>query len=81
MTGEGRPMTEAEFRALYQRLRKHVPWGADDRRGALNYLTPADARAAMREVQLGRTVSLGAPVEDRPAADNPEPARHEMNGR
>lgn len=52
--------------------------GADDRRGALNYLTPADARAAMREVQLGRTVSLGAPVEDRPAADNPEPARHEM---
>lgn len=27
MTGEGRPMTEAQFRALYERLRKHVPWG------------------------------------------------------
>jgi hypothetical protein len=34
-------MTEAEFRSLYERLRRQVPWGADDRRGALNYITPA----------------------------------------
>ena len=32
-------MTEAEFRSLYQRLRDELPWGADDRRGALNYIT------------------------------------------
>jgi len=34
-------MTEAQFRSLYERLRAQVPWGPDDRRGALNYLTPA----------------------------------------
>ena len=73
-------MTEAEFRAIYERLRSQLPWGPDDRRGALNYLTPDEVRAAADEVKLGRTVSLAAPVENWPAADNPEPARHEMKG-
>jgi kynurenine formamidase len=73
-------MTETEFRALYERLRQQVPWGPDDRRGALNYITQAEVRAALGEPTLGRTVSLAAPVEHRPAADNPEPARHEMKG-
>jgi kynurenine formamidase len=74
------PMTEAEFRALYNRLRSNLPWGKDDRRGALNYLTAQEVRAAAGEVKLGRTVSLEGQVETRPAADNPEPARHEMKG-
>jgi kynurenine formamidase len=73
-------MTEAEFRLLYERLRSQMPWGADDRRGALNYLTPATVLAAMIEVTLGRTVSLAAPVEDWPTADNPDPAQHQMQG-
>jgi kynurenine formamidase len=73
-------MTEAEFRALYELLRAQVPWGPQDRRGALNYITPAGLLAALAEVRLGRTISLAAPVEDRPAADNPDPARHEMTG-
>ncbi|TVZ00534.1 cyclase family protein [Trebonia kvetii] len=71
-------MTEAEFRSIYDRLRRQLPWGPDDRRGALNYITPDEVRAALSEVQLGRTVPLAAPIEDWPAADNPEPARHEM---
>lgn len=71
-------MTEEEFRSLYQRLRGQVPWGRDDRRGALNYLTPATVLAALSEVRAGRTVSLAAPVEDWPAADNPEPSQHQM---
>jgi kynurenine formamidase len=82
-TGPASPagqMTEAEFRAIYDRLRSQLPWGNDDRRGALNYLTPDEVRAAAGAVKLGRTVSLAAPVEDWPAADNPEPARHEMKG-
>jgi kynurenine formamidase len=74
------PMTEAEFRALYDRLRDNLPWGEDDRRGALNYLTENEVRAAANEVKLGRTVSLEGPVETRLAADNPEPARHAMKG-
>ena len=73
-------MTEEAFRALYERLRGQPPWGPDNRRGALDYLTPDVVLAAAREVKLGRTVSLAAPVEDWPAADNPDPARHEMKG-
>src|SRR5690242_16836186 len=72
------PMTETAFRALYERLRGQVPWGPDDRRGALNYITPADVLAALGEPTLGRTVSLAAPVEHWPAADNPDPAQHQM---
>jgi hypothetical protein len=54
-------MTEAEFRALYERLRAQVPWGPEDRRGALNYITPAEVLTACAQVRLGRTVSLAAP--------------------
>jgi hypothetical protein len=71
-------MTEVEFRALYEGLRAQVPWGPDDRRGALNYLTSAEVLAACREARLGRTVSLAAPVEDWETPDNPEPAEHHM---
>lgn len=39
-------MTEADFRRLYDRLRAQPPWGPADRRGALNYLTPATMLAA-----------------------------------
>ncbi|HEU5390337.1 MAG TPA: hypothetical protein VFV73_31005 [Streptosporangiaceae bacterium] len=46
------PMTETAFRALYERLRHQVPWGPDDRRGALNYITPADVLAALGEPAL-----------------------------
>ena len=73
-------MTETEFRALYERLRGQLPWGPDDRRGALNYITRAEILAALGEATLGRTVSLAAPVENRPSADNPDPARHQMKG-
>ena len=71
-------MTEAEFRSLYERLRAQVPWGPDDRRGALNYITPAELLAACKEVRLGGTASLAAPVEDWETLDNPDPAQHQM---
>src|SRR5215475_14944903 len=74
------PMSEEEFRALYEKLRGRLRWGPDDRRGALNYITPSEVLAALGEVRLGRTLSLAAPVEHRPAADNPDPAQHEMKG-
>lgn len=73
-------MTQDEFRSLYRRLRDDRPWGPDDRRGALNYLTPAERLAAAGEVRRGRAVSLAAPVEGRVTADNPDPARHRMKG-
>jgi kynurenine formamidase len=55
-----------------------VPWGPDDRRGALNHLGPAQIQAAAGEARLGRTVSLAAPVENQVSADNPDPAQHRM---
>lgn len=89
MTGPGRTgtgvaspaedrMAEEEFRAVYRRLRAAVPWGPEDRRGALNNLTPAQTLAAAREVGRGRTVSLASPVEEEATPDDPEPARHPM---
>ena len=73
-------MSEAEFRSLYDRLGGQLPWGPDDRRGALNYITPSEILTAVGEVRLGRTLSLAAPVEHRRAADNPDPAQHLMKG-
>ena len=68
----------AAFSALYQRLRRATPWGPDDRRGGLNYITPDKVMAAAAEVRLGRTVTLEAPIETHAAPDNPEPAMDEM---
>jgi kynurenine formamidase len=71
-------MSHAEFRLLYQRLRDGTGWGPADRRGALNNLLAAQTAAAARSVRHGRTVSLAAPVESRPSADNPDPWVHEI---
>jgi len=69
----------AAFQALYQRLRDQARWGSDDRRGALNHITPARLAAAAGEVQAGRTVTMAAPLATS-APDNPEPgARHMKN--
>jgi kynurenine formamidase len=71
-------LTEAQFRALYERLRARPGWGPRDRRGALNYLTPDLVAAACRDVRLGRAVSMAAELADVAAPDNPEPVTHEL---
>ena len=69
-------MSAASFHALYERLHRSAQWGDDDRRGALNHITPARLAAAAGEVRVGRTVTMAAPLATS-AADNPEPgARH-----
>ncbi|GAA4878010.1 cyclase family protein [Kitasatospora terrestris] len=68
------PVTAAEFRALYRRLRRDRP------DGALAELTPQRVAAAAREVRAGLRVSLAAPVETGEGPDNPEPAVHRMTG-
>jgi len=71
-------MSEAEFRALYERLRRSSAWVPADRRGALNNISMSDVAAAAGQVRVGRTVSLAAPIEG-PAADNPHPAVHQLS--
>jgi len=73
-------LTRAEFDALFKQLRDATARGREDRRGALNNLTPAHVLAAIGEVRSGRTVSLAAPIETVPSRDNPEPCSHEMVG-
>jgi kynurenine formamidase len=68
----------AGFSALYQRLRRASSWGPDDRRGALNNVTPARVLAAVSEIRLGRTTTLAAPIESGVTLDNPDPAVHQM---
>src|SRR4051794_4852132 len=69
-------MTEAQFRSLYERMARARRWGPDDRRGALNDLTADRILTAAREVRIGRSVSLAAPIEADVTPDNPEPAVH-----
>jgi kynurenine formamidase len=71
-------LSEAEFRALYDRVRHMSRQGPADRRGALNNIAPAQVTAAAGYVRRGRTVSLAAPVDSEVAPDNPDPAVHEM---
>jgi kynurenine formamidase len=79
-TDDAPPLTSAEFDALFRRLRDATVWGPDDRRGALNNLTPSHVLAAVGEVRSGHTVSLAAPIETVAAQDNPNPCSHEMAG-
>ena len=80
-SGQDEPvLSAAEFRDLYRHLAQATRRDADDRRGALDYLTPAQVLAAAGEVRSGRTVSLARPIENVPSADNVEPLQHEMIG-
>jgi len=67
-----------EFRQLFDRASSWGRWGADDERGALNYLTPELVAAAAGLVRDGRTVSLSRPLNTEREPDNPEPADHHM---
>jgi kynurenine formamidase len=74
----GQPgLTADGFAALYARLRDRTPWTGQDRRGALNHITPGRLAAAAGEVRLGRTVTLAAPLAGS-GPDNPEPGMRHM---
>jgi len=71
-------MSAASFRALYERLRgQAAQWGPDDRRGALNHITPERLAAAAGEVRAGQTITMAAPLAGS-APDNPEPGTRHM---
>ncbi len=74
------PVSAAEFEALYHQLKRQARWGPDDRRGALNNITPDHVARVAREVMTGRTVSLAAPIETWTSADNQTPCQHNMLG-
>ena len=69
----GDELTAAEFRQLFEAVSTWGRWGADDERGALNYLTPARVLEAAQLVRTGETVTLSLPLNTRPGIDNPRP--------
>ena len=71
-------LSAAEFRQLFEAVSTWGRWGADDERGALNYLTPARVLDAAKLVRTGETVTLSLPLDTRPGIDNPAPADHHM---
>lgn len=73
-------MSEAAFRALYERLSADTRLVSGPPGGSLRHLTPERVRAAASEVRSGRTVSLAAPIETHRGPDSPEPADHRMTG-
>jgi kynurenine formamidase len=72
------PVSRAEFDAIFEQCRNWGRWGADDERGALNYLGPAEVRAAAGLVRSGRTVSCGWDLDTVEGPDNPHPVTHSM---
>jgi len=71
-------MSDAELRALFDRVSNWGRWGVEDERGALNHIGPAEIAAAAALVSEGRTVSLSRNFPTRPGPENPWPAQHHM---
>ena len=51
-----------DFRETGRRLTNWGRWGAEDRLGTLNHLTPERTAAAAQAVRTGRIVNLGLPI-------------------
>lgn len=51
-----------DFRTLGRRLSNWGRWGADDRIGTLNHITPDRVRAAAATIRTGEIVNLGLPL-------------------
>jgi kynurenine formamidase len=67
-----------EFERLFEQVKNWGRWGAEDERGALNYVTPERTQAAAGLIRSGHSVSLSLTVNTEAGPDNPRPAIHYM---
>jgi kynurenine formamidase len=72
------PVSAREFADLHESCKHWGRWGADDQRGALNFITPDRVRAATASVRSGRTVACSWPLDTKAGPDNPKPVVHHM---
>jgi kynurenine formamidase len=63
---------------VFEETKNWGRWGADDERGALNWITPAKRAAAAALVRDGLVVSCAVELPTRPGPGNPVPAQHMM---
>jgi kynurenine formamidase len=73
-----KPVSAAEFAEVYEQCKNWGRWGAEDQRGALNYITPRQVAAATALVRSGITVGCSWPLDTKAGPDNPKPVVHHM---
>ena len=78
-TASNHNATRADFEQLMKELSNWGRWGKDDQMGAVNLITPAKRKDALRAVKDGVSVSMARKAEIESALDNPRPItpRHE----
>ena len=72
--------TRADFDRLMKELSNWGRWGKDDQVGAVNLITPAKRKEALRIVKDGFSVSMARKAEVEPAIDNARPVTRVMGG-
>lgn len=74
----GPDATRADFDRLMKELSNWGRWGKDDQIGAVNLITPAKRKDALRAVKDGVSVSMARKAETETAIDNPRPIARAM---
>jgi len=71
-------MTTTDVQAIFDQVKNWGRWGAEDQRGALNYITPDVRRAAAATVRDGVAVSGALTLNTVPSDENTSPVTHYM---
>jgi kynurenine formamidase len=71
-------LTSGELRSVFEKISNWGRWGADDERGALNFITNRKRAEAARLAQIGEAVPMALPLATAPAPDNETPVTHLM---
>src|SRR5262245_52071659 len=72
------PTTSRDVDEIFAAVKNWGRWGAEDERGALNFITPDVRRRAAATVSEGITVSCALPLNTESSAQNVNPVRHLM---
>jgi kynurenine formamidase len=72
------PRTTDDVHEIFEAVKNWGRWGAEDERGALNFITPDVRRRAAATVSEGVTVSCALPLNTESSAQNINPVRHLM---
>jgi kynurenine formamidase len=77
-TQQAVPTTSRDVEEIFEQVKNWGRWGAEDQRGALNFITPDVRRRAAATVRDGVTESCALPLNTVPSAENVSPVQHFM---
>src|SRR5712691_3205529 len=77
-TATAEPVSRAAFDEVFEACKNWGRWGADDERGAINYIIPDKVTAAAALVRSGRRVTCSWPLDTKSGPDNAKPVVHHM---